>query len=330
MPRQQFQQVVESDVMELCRRLKLGEIVPATVSRVLGDGHYAVKLRGETVLAQSHLALDKGVLYAVVECLQPKIRLRLIPLESAHAAEAMIRLALQHKISLDLTAQTVLGHLLRHGDVPADLPAFVNGCRALVSLLPRGAALGPALLLALVSAPPGEGEPVLDVLLSLLSMQGQLLPEDNPLPCNSAAHAWLFLRLDGHDHAWRLVAPSPLRERLERWHAVLGLLNANLQDVMMQAWLLPEGNRLRLELAELSSSGGVSTCRVWQRSEVFGDVRVQVQWSPDTARAALGFDNSIVAREFGRQRDDLQAQVADHLPGCELRVEVDQPLGARV
>ncbi len=313
--------------------MKLGEIVPAKVSRVLSEGHYAITVRGETVHAQSHLALNEGELFVVVESLRPKIRLRLVPVQSSRSAEAMIRLALEHGLPLDPQTQQVLLALIEHGSMPPDIEAFVGGCHELSGLLPHGSQVSWELLLALATLPGGEGPPALDVLLELFSMRDTLLPEPFTLPVpdeDAMRYAWLLLRLDGVDDAFRLaVAPSPLRGRLERWRSLLGALNAVMEGVQLQAWLLPENGRLRLALAELHSSGGVDYCRLWVRTDVFNDIRVQLQWTTDTSRATLGFDNSVAARDFGQLRDSLRQEVAATLPGCGLHIEVDHPLGGR-
>ncbi len=315
----------------LRRRLRVGEIVPALVERVLGEGHYAVLVRGETVHAQSDLLLAGGVLYAVVEALRPKIRLRLIPLQSERSAEAMIRLADRHHLPLDVFAQQVLMTLLEADTLPANPGGFLADCRKLAALRPVASEIAwSALLRFCVFAP--DPQAALNALLYLYARRDTLLPEpfDLPVPDEDALRfAWVFLRLDGATDHWRLAIPDdPLRTRLEGLHALLGALNAALAGVNVQVWLLPEAGRLRLMPVELQCAGGVCTCRAWARGEMLGEVRVQVQWGGGMARAALGFANSLAAGMFTGDVPALGALANGcGLPLRELRLEVERPAG---
>lgn len=253
--RKQSPSLPDTNIRNLRRILRVGEILPGKIIEDLGNGHFIVEVKHQQVHAESSFKFSRRRVYVQVKELAPRVHLKLVSAEQKDHTGNLIRFAEAHDLSLGAFNHYVLSALLTGSKVkkPDQVLRSLEGFRALASMKNVDDLVSLKRMIDLFAGEGSAGND-LDVLVKMYQLRNRPVA---PLPSPEEMQAKRFpavIRIDGLDTHWkrwiRLFPETRQSCWLEEFDHLLGHLNPHLFPDKIQLLLSPVKGCLLLTLWE--------------------------------------------------------------------------------
>ncbi len=310
--------LTRTNVSKLRAMMRVGDIFPAKIVEGLGEGRYIVQIKGQQVLAESHLNLENKRHFIQVQALHPKINLRLVSLQDGESMEFMVHSASRWGIPLNIFNQYVLDRLYRKDPKRKKDPTKLLSFLLQLTALRQGDDLieFDDWIEAFNEMSDQDIQIVLNLLKQTRSSESKPRSSDEPQTL-SEDFIYLFKQIGSMpDQQETTPETSGYQEALVCLNRAL-----KVKDKHLYFWNFPSGKVFEAVLIEkaLHSENHSIVFQMNYRSKMLDRIRIRLYSINDTKAISLGFTNSIIAGELTKHLSAIKQS----LPGItSVRTEI--------
>ncbi len=318
----------KTDISSLKRSLKVGDILPARIIKQVNDSQFLINIRNIQVLAESDLFFQEKGLFVQVENLQPQLHLRLISLKQNDLNKEYLEIMKELMLPLTSFNQIILKKIIskkkkiNNAKIKEKFSFFnkMKKFKFFEDVISMDDFVDTILDLS-------DEDFDFDLLSNLLNLSKTKIFEwkkDKKLDDNCSKQfqnndqlSYQLLRLSAYKNLTNSNIQK-IRECIKEDKLLMEYFSAiyhlnkslNRKDKGIEAWLLPSDKGLELLVFEKKNktlgNEKVITLQTTYISELFGLIKINLDFSGNELSVDLGFDNSIVARNFKEEYHFLQ------------------------